>query len=137
MKNTLSLFLPALILLSCSASRETSYKITLESSQWIADSLDGKKVSLSGSSEITLEFDKPNGKVHGFAGCNRYSGNYSVNNENIKFSDISSTDAYCSDYDTETKFLRILLTSDRYSLTSAFLKIYSSGKLVIVLRKRK
>lgn len=138
MKRNSFIGLISIIIISCSAGTEIhDKKINPESVTWVIDSLDGEKVILPSGNAITMKFDRLSGKVYGFAGCNSYSGDYSIKDKNLKISDLNSTEVYCANYDIERKFLRLLSESDNYSITSEILRIYNSGKIVMILKKEK
>jgi putative lipoprotein len=72
--------------------------------------------------------------VKGFAGCNNFSGSYTVNGNSIKFSPLAATRKACSyDMATESKFLQALDDSRFYSIHEHGLKLLNTDKKVIAV----
>ncbi|MCA9981905.1 MAG: META domain-containing protein, partial [Anaerolineales bacterium] len=65
----------------------------------------------------TLVFD-PNGNVSGSAGCNNYSGTYSLSGVNLRFSAVSTSNLFCSEpegiMEQEQLFIRVLIDVVRF-----------------------
>jgi len=119
---------------SCTGSYESGEEMIL-SGLWYIDSLNGQKILLPENRNISLEFDKPKGKIYGFAGCNRYFGKYSTDRNKIKFSELAATNAYCENQDIENIFVKLLPQAEEFRLSSGVLRIYSSGKVIMVFNK--
>jgi heat shock protein HslJ len=91
--------------------------------------------ALPGTS-VTLKFDK-NGTFRGSAGCNRFSGLYSVEGELMTVKSLSSTEMYCRDspgvMDQEQQVLSHLSNSTRFSVNDPYLALsyYDEERLLV------
>ena len=74
----------------------------------------------------TVTFDSE-GKVYGDAGCNRFTGGYTVTNGRIKIGPLASTMMFCEGrMDAEAAFLKTLQGVTSFHATDTTLKL--SGK---------
>lgn len=72
-----------------------------------------------------LRFDADSGRVHGFGGCNRFTGGFELAPGNrIRFSKLAATQMACPDLDLETEFLRMLGSTDSYHLDGDALALH-------------
>lgn len=62
-----------------------------------------------------LEFNEE-GRVSGFAGCNRFFGDVEVKGLSIHFGQLGATMMACPDMQIESKFMQVLEKADNYSL---------------------
>jgi len=70
-------------------------------------------------------------RVNGFAGCNRFFGQYVLDGTKLSFSALGSTMMACPEgMDTELAFLRALNETDRMELDNLSLLLYSTDRLV-------
>ncbi len=83
---------------------------------------------------VSLVFSK--GKIEGSSGCNTYFGKYQVEGESIRISQIGLTEKYCEEpegvMEQEGFFVRSLLLSQRFELTSESLTLYGTGDMTLV-----
>ncbi len=85
---------------------------------------------------VTLKFDK-NGTFRGSAGCNRFSGSYSVEGELMTVKSLSSTEMFCSGpgsvMEQEKRFLSHLSNSTRFSVNDPYLALsyYDEERLLV------
>jgi heat shock protein HslJ len=85
------------------------------------------------NASATLTFDK-DGKVSGNAGCNSFSGNYTLSGSQVSFGPIAATLMACSDasMQQEAAVFSVLAGSRKYKLDAGVLTIFSeSGDSVI------
>ena len=78
----LALLISLIIFKSCGSSQDVA-KIanttSMNTNQTISGSYTLERLNTTDlTEELTLEFDSQTNKVSGFAGCNRFNGNYSV-----------------------------------------------------------
>ena len=64
----------------------------------------------------TVVFDAEGNRVSGFAGCNRYSGGYSLTGNALRFGSIASTKMACDNSATEDEMMLALASIQKYSL---------------------
>ncbi len=82
----------------------------------------------------------PDGKVNGNAGCNQFSGTYSVNGNTIRFSAIASTMMACLDdgrMEQEQGVFAVLSGEVGYALSGNSLIITSADGASLVVLERK
>ncbi len=103
--------------------------IPLEGTLWMlvsyGDPSDPQAV-LEGS-EITAEFDRAEGRVHGSAGCNSYFGMYEVDGDRLTIGPVGSTEMYCAApenvMDQENTFLATLGSAATYRIQGDRLEV--------------
>ena len=87
----------------------------------------GRLMSLVAGTQITLNFLSDGARVAGSAGCNAYFGASQIDTKTcgLKFDSISATERGCAQVimDQEQKYLALLQTAQRYSLTADGLRI--------------
>ncbi|WP_373060101.1 META domain-containing protein [Zunongwangia sp. H14] len=87
---------------------------------WKLIKLDGQAVKMDENQEKEAYFilKNDNNQVTGFAGCNSFSGNYSLaKGTHIHFSQIAATMKACPDVNiNESEFLNVLQLADNYTL---------------------
>lgn len=94
--------------------------------RWELVELMGKPVvdSAATGNEIFLQLDFDKLRVTGNAGCNRFFGHVELKPGNrITFSKIGSTLMACPQMEIESEFLKILRTTDSYSIRDGVLRL--------------
>ena len=77
------------------------------------------------SQTITFAAD---GKVYGDAGCNRFTGGYTVKGDRMEIGPLASTMMYCEGkMDAEQSLLKSLESVHSYSATTTTLKLMGGG----------
>lgn len=86
--------------------------------KWKLVELAGRPVSnTAGEQDYFIQLDNEENRIHGFAGCNNFFGNFELEEGlRIKFSKIGSTMMACPDMDTEKELFGILETVDNYTV---------------------
>lgn len=85
---------------------------------------------------IHLNFDETTNRVSGFAGCNNFSGDYSVEGNNIKFGPFISTKMYCKRFmDVELSLLKTLEEATSFSLENNTLTLKNNKEDLIFANK--
>jgi len=81
---------------------------------------------------------KSNGEINGYAGCNRFFGNYIQEGEILKIGALATTKKLCPDVmEAETAFLKMLQNTRRVEATHIALKLYDAdGTQLMQLRRR-
>ena len=126
----LSILVLAVALTACGAPGQSA---DLDGTEWVLQSVDGSS-PLEGT-EITLAFS--GGGASGSAGCNAYSGPYSVEGEDgLSFSDFVNTAMACLEpvgiMDQEEKYLEALRAATGFRLSDGELQIFSAEGAVLV-----
>lgn len=96
------------------------------------------RISKSGKMEIvgnnvvpSISFDKRNGRISGKAGCNRYFGKVSFDQQRIFISGVGSTQMACTDMEMESLYLKHLTAVNRYQLSGNNLQLYRDQELLL------
>lgn len=107
----------------------------LEGVNWQLDSYlnpeEGNSCLLPGT-EITALFE--GGRISGSGGCNRYSGHYSTDGENIAISSVATTLMFCGEdiSGQEAVYLANLEKAAHYNVSGNLLKIYDSNRTLLL-----
>lgn len=100
--------------------------------EWHAIEIDGTPaVPTEASQRPSLQIDVDSARVSGSAGCNRFGGTATIDNEAIRFSKLFSTRRACIDEllnRQETRYLAALEAIDRYSITGDTLTLLAAGQ---------
>ena len=96
------------------------------------------RISKSGKMEIvdnnvvpSISFDKRNGRISGKAGCNRYFGKVSFDQQRIFISGVGSTQMACTDMEIESLYLKHLTAVNRYQLSGNNLQLFRDQELLL------
>lgn len=120
-------------------SKERSKNYTIKSSP-IPDlrPLSLVRISKSGKMEMiennivpSISFDKKNGRISGKAGCNRYFGKVSFDQQRIFISGVGSTQMACTDMEIESLYLKHLAVVNRYQLSGNNLQLFRDQELLL------
>lgn len=88
---------------------------------WKLVTLEGKAVTMveGQEREVFLTLKSHDKTVNGFAGCNSFSGDYTLEDGNrIKFGTIATTMKACDGVVTEHTFLQVLDQADNYTIVN-------------------
>jgi heat shock protein HslJ len=132
MKKLLSIFVfLSLIIISCSP--KLSPDQAWANQRWVLKELKGVPVQLSGTRrDAYIEFTPADKRFSGNAGCNRISGNYTLEKKNrISLGEVISTKMSCNDIAFETAFLASLKDVDRYELKDNALTFKDGNKVMV------
>ncbi len=102
--------------------------------RWVLTKI-GEK-SLSGDKPF-IEFERENMRASGDAGCNRFSGGFTVSGSSLNFSPIAATKRACANADAnrlESAFLQVLDETTRFEIQDDTLKFYANDKLIMMFR---
>lgn len=96
------------------------------------------RISKSGKMEMvdnnvvpSISFDKKNGRISGKAGCNRYFGKVSFDQQRIFISGVGSTQMACTDMEIESLYLKHLTAVNRYQLSGNNLQLFRDQELLL------
>lgn len=94
---------------------------------WKLKTLEGQEIEMADNQEKEAHFilKTEGNKVQGFAGCNSFSGNYTLEKGNrISFSQMATTLRACPDVDVnESEFLKIFELADNYTINNDILML--------------
>jgi heat shock protein HslJ len=82
----------------------------------------------AGGRRATIRFEPDAARAGGFAGCNRYSGSYSVDRDALRFGALAMTKMACDQgMDLERRLAEALEATQRYELTGSRLTFYDAS----------
>lgn len=113
---------------------ETEPAVALIGSEWQAIEIDGQLLATADSRQVpTLTLDE-GGKTHGFAGCNRYFGDYDASGDRLSFKPLALTKMACLDPKIghlEARFVRMLQATVAATIADGVLELKdAAGKLL-------
>ena len=101
---------------------------------WKLTELNGNPAELGNSQkELHLITGSNDNHVHGFSGCNRYSGSYTLTGDQLTFGQMISTRMAClSDKNPETAYLQALTNVRRFAIEANTLQLYDDQNRLIL-----
>lgn len=134
MKYLLSLFTLLITISSCNSSKKA-----IETNNQMLETLSGTfaitqiRDHVLKSDDLVITFDDTTQKITGFAGCNRFFGDYSTKNNTIVFQNIASTEMFCPGEinKIESYFLKTLSTVNAFTLKDRVLSLIENDENVI------
>ena len=116
-------------ILACASQSRGSRGPSLESTYWRLTEIRGQPViPVNGPRELHLVFSGDSGRVSGSAGCNRFSGTYTLTGR-LQFGPLMSTKMACAEdrlNRQETDFLGVLQAASRHEITGDTLILASA-----------
>lgn len=93
--------------------------------KWKLVEMNGREISnIKGEPDYFIQLDNVENRMHGYAGCNNFFGNYELmEGMRIKFSKIGATMMACPDMNTEKELFQILETVDNYTVRNNVLEL--------------
>ena len=105
--------------------------------QWVVVEMRKVPVQQSGGRrDAHITFDVTTKKFSGNGGCNQINGNYSVDKNEITFTEVLSTKMSCNDIEFENTFLSTLSSIDHYEERGSDLLLKKSKETRLVLRPK-
>ena len=105
--------------------------------RWVLVEMKGVPVQQSGSRrDAYINFEVPEKRFSGNGGCNQLSGNYTIDKNEIRFTEVTSTKMSCEDIAFENTFLDNLQLVDRYEMNGSDLLLKKKREIVLILRPR-
>ena len=105
--------------------------------RWVLTEMKGVPVQLSGGrKDAYINFGVTEKKFSGNGGCNQINGNYTLEKNNIHFSEVSSTKMSCEDMAFENTFLDLLNKIDRFEQKGNDLLLKRKKEILLVLSER-
>ncbi len=125
-----------LINVNCSTSEAEKMKINLLHDIWALESIQGEKIIIDETIKNlpVLEIYVEEERVHGNTSCNTIDGKVVINKNNIKFSDIITTEMACPG-DLEKKFLSALRKVNNYKVEKMKLYLYEDENEIMIFQK--
>ncbi|MBU2940873.1 META domain-containing protein [Lacinutrix sp. C3R15] len=83
-----------------------------------------------------LSFDETTNRVSGYAGCNRFSGNYTVEGNHIEFTNIIATRMYCKETMTaEQNVINALEKATTFTIANNELTLNNENEILVQATK--
>lgn len=122
------------IFLNCSSSKDEVD--TRLHDIWALDSIGGEKVIIDETIRNlpVLEIYVEDKKVHGNTGCNTLNGEVNIDEDNIAFQDIVTTEMACPG-NLEQRFLTNLFKVNRYKIEKMRLHLFEDEKELMIFKK--
>ncbi|MGR6778455.1 YbaY family lipoprotein [Moritella viscosa] len=108
-------------------------KVRLTGTHWLLSMLGTEAIT----ADVTLHtpyitFNQDDKKVLGFAGCNRFSGNYDILANSVNLTQLSTSRKLCfQQMNLETQFLAVLSETANYKVIDNTLTLYSNSGLAL------
>lgn len=103
--------------------------------RWVVAEMKGVPVQQSGSrKDAFIRFEIADKRFTGNGGCNQINGNYNLDKNEIRFTEVISTKMSCNDIEFENTFLNILNSVDRYEVSGNDLLLKRKREVVLVLK---
>ncbi len=124
----------AALVIGCS-TKETGVNVRLHDI-WALESINGEKFIKDNqtNNHPLIEIYLKEERLHGNAGCNTINGTVKVDENNISFSNIISTEMACPG-DIEQRFLTALQIVDNYKIEKMRLYLFEGEEERLVFRK--
>ncbi len=127
MKITYFLFL-IMFITSCKTTKNTKKEMSINNKYQV--------IKISGLDSLTtkptLNFDFKKNKANGFAGCNRFTANFTKEKNQIKFGMLIATKMYCTNMEVEKAYLSNLNKIIAYKTTNNQLFLMDDSDRVLL-----
>lgn len=124
--------LVSILITACSSGGESDH---FNDNNFVMTSLNGQPALAD--VEVTANFDG-NGGLTGFAGCNEYTGNYGLNEDQIQINVIRTTENICNDdiMNQENEFIRSMGLGESFTPDSDDMTLSDADRVHIITFKR-
>ena len=131
------LFILIIAVTGIACSPKLSPDATWGRQRWVLVEMKGVPVQQSGGRrDAFINFEVDQKRFRGNGGCNQVNGNYSVNKNEIHFSEVVSTKMSCEDIEFENTFLSVLGGINRYEVKGNDLLLKRKRETLLVLRAK-
>jgi len=105
--------------------------------RWVLVELKGVPVQQSESRrDAYISFEVTDKRFSGNGGCNQINGNYTLDKNNIHFTEVLSTKMSCNDIEFENVFISTLSSIDHYEVRGNDLLLKRKQEVMAILRSR-
>jgi heat shock protein HslJ len=101
--------------------------------EWLVREFSGHVLELSvGAQQPFIIFDEAKKQVTGYAGCNRFFGEYELKGVALRFGPIGATKRACPDLEeaVETEFLTVLDATRRWRIVDGILELLNGDQVL-------
>lgn len=143
MKFLFSLFAFIILAESCNSSVKAIEPTNLKTSNKVQNTLSGSYIITqigdhkSISQKLSITFDDKLNKVNGFAGCNSFFGDYTVQNNEITFGMLAASKKYCQEeiMTAESQLLKALSTAQTFVIKDDMISFKSGDTILLEATK--
>jgi len=91
---------------------------SLENTHWVLTELDGKSIAtINEAKKLHLLLDSESKRASGFAGCNQFTGGYTLEGKKLSLKNLAVTKMFCQEtVDIETRYLQALTETDSFKI---------------------
>lgn len=105
--------------------------------RWVVTELKGVPVQVAGGRrDAFINFQTHEKKFSGNGGCNQVNGTYSLDRNDISFTEVISTEMSCDNIQFENTFLSTLRSINRYEVKTNQIILKRKRETLIVLTAR-
>jgi len=124
------------IIYGCSTKEVEGFNMNRLHDIWALESIEGKKIIIDENIKNlpVLEIYVKEERIHGNTSCNTINGKVEIENNQITFSDIITTEMACPG-DLEQRFLSALQKVNNYKIEKLRLYMFENEKEILTLRK--
>ncbi len=118
-----------IFLSACQAQKIVKPDTSLTDTYWKVISLFGEGIKTQeGKKELSFTLSREKSSIKGFAGCNRFFGQYSSQNNALSFSPLATTRKMCrKEMPKEQQFLKVLSQVNYFKINSETLVLYDKN----------
>jgi putative lipoprotein len=104
--------------------------VSLTDKYWKLTEIDGQPAALNaGGRELHLVLASEGARIHGFSGCNRFTGNYVLSESQLRLTPLATTRLACREgMEQEQRFLDALGAVVRFTLSGERLTFYTGDE---------
>ncbi|WAC01224.1 META domain-containing protein [Lacinutrix neustonica] len=139
---TITILLFTVILNACGASESKTSDSVDQNNNSSQETLNGSFMvsdmnNTSSLENLTLNFEETSNKVSGFSGCNRFFGDYTLENNTISFKDLASTKKMCLENENtlELKMMKALTETTNFRIKDNKIVLYNGEKELLTATK--
>lgn len=90
----------------------------LEKTYWVLTELDDKPIAtINESKKLNLLLDPETKTAKGFAGCNQFTGGYTLEGKKLSLKNLAATKMFCEEtMEIEIRFLQAISETDSYKI---------------------
>jgi len=116
-----------LILVRSGGGRAPVADASFTNTRWELKTLNGESIRLEPNQKAPfLQFNNGNKTVAGFAGCNNFTGGYTVAGASLEFDNLASTMMACRFMSLEDNFQGVLQAVERYDIRGTWLILFGA-----------
>ena len=138
MKITFGIIIAFSLLMGCKTASKVTAGNDLDG-QWVLAVFPYQKKTLAevfGNRVVQLQFDKSSNRIFGTTGCNRFTGDYTVSTDSLRFSqNLALTKMACPGFD-EQLVLQAFNRVNRYRLIESQLELMQNNEIVMIFARK-